>query len=130
MLSNNVTLIGNLGSDINLRQTAAGQTVGSVNLAVSRTYTPKNGEAVKETNWFRLTAWAQTAERMAKQAGRGTRLLVEGRLKSGSYEGKDGIKRDTVEVVVTSFTLLDRRTAEASAAPAASALATEAPVAF
>ena len=103
MLSNNVTLIGNLGSDIELRQLKSGQTVGNVNIAVTRTYTSKAGDTTKETSWFRLVVWAQQAERMAERLRKGDKVLVEGRLQSRSYEAKDGSKREIVEINVSSY---------------------------
>lgn len=103
MLTNNVTLIGNLGSDITMRLTKAEQTFGTVSLAVSRTYTDHQGDIVKDTQWFKLVGWGQIAERMHTRLGKGDRVLIEGRLSCKVYETKEGVKRDTVEIYVTSF---------------------------
>lgn len=110
MLRNSVTLIGNLGSDVELRTVGAEQTVARVSLASNRTYTNRAGDRVKDTHWFRLVAWGTQAERMAERLGRGAKVLVEGRLTTNSYE-RDGQRRETVEVVVTSFEQLARPSA-------------------
>lgn len=108
MLSNNVTLIGNLGSDIELRQTPAGQTYCKVNIAVTRVYTDRKKDVVKDTQWFRLIAWAKQAERMAAELSKGARVLIEGSLSTSSYTTKDGQKREVVEINVASFQKIAR----------------------
>ena len=118
MLFNNVTLIGNLGADIQLKQTSAGQTYGYVNIAQTRTYESRAGETVQETSWFRLKAWGKVAERMQRETAKGSRLLVEGKLASRTYE-KDGQTREIVEVVVQGFQRLERPAAKPAEAAAA-----------
>jgi len=114
MLSNSVTLIGNLGSDIQMRKTGAGQPYGNVNIAITRRYTARNGDTVKDTQWFRLVAWGRTAQRMEAELGTGDKILVEGRLNTRSYESKDGQQREIVEVNVAGFQKLQRPTANST----------------
>ena len=114
MLSNNVTLIGNLGSDIEVRQTPAGQNYCKVDIAVTRVYTDRNKDVVKDTQWFRLIAWARQAERMAADLSKGAKVLIEGSLSSSSYTTKDGQKREVVEINVASFQKVARKAVEAT----------------
>lgn len=107
MVYNATTLIGNLGSDIEVRTLPSGQKVTHVSLAQNRTYVDRNGDTHKDTSWFRLKAWGKQAERMADLLGKGSRVLVEGRLESRSYD-KDGATREIVEVVVLNFELIGR----------------------
>ena len=109
MLANHVTLIGNLGSDLRIRTTPAGQTVANVNLAVSRRYKASaTGEFVEETQWFPLVIWAERADRMAARVKCGDRVLVEGSLRRETYEGKDGVKRDLCSINVARYEKLAR----------------------
>ncbi|MFK8056000.1 MAG: single-stranded DNA-binding protein [Saprospiraceae bacterium] len=119
MISNNITLIGNLGSDIAVNEFANDKRVGRVNLAYSSSFTNKLGEREERTDWFNLTIWNKTCERMVTQVGKGSRVLVEGKLVTGSYQNKEGQKVNTVEVVVNSFQKIER-SEKASAAPAQS----------
>ena len=107
MVYNTTTLIGNLGSDIEVRTIPSGQKVVNVNLAQNRTYVDRNGDTHKDTSWFRLKAWGKQAERMADLLGKGSRVLVEGRLESRTYD-KDGVTREVVEVNVLNFELIGR----------------------
>ncbi len=126
MLSNSVTLIGNLGDDMQIRETTGGQTLGTVNIAINNTYTDRRGDTVKDTQWFRLVAWGKVAERMAKTLSKGDKVLIEGRLSANTYETKDGDKRTSVEVNVATSRKLDRPAAGQSASTPSNAQAEEA----
>ena len=108
MISNNITLIGNLGSDINVNEFATDKRVGKVGLAYSSSFTNKKGEREEKTDWFNLTIWNKTCERMAAQVGKGSRVLIEGRLTTNSYENKEGQQVKTVEIIVNSFQKIER----------------------
>lgn len=108
MISNNITLIGNLGSDIKVNEFASDKRVGKVGLAYSSMYTNKKGEREEKTDWFNLTIWNKTCERMAAQVGKGSRVLIEGRLTTNSYENKEGQQIKTVEIIVNSFQKIER----------------------
>ena len=130
MLSNSVTLTGNLGSDIELRQLPSGQTVGNVSIAVTRNYTSKAGETIQDTNWFRLVVWGQQADRMSREVGKGSRVIVEGRLTSRSYENKEGQRKDVTEIIVGAFRELARRPRTESATETLVGDQVEEPIAF
>lgn len=102
---NRVILVGNVGSDPDVRQTAAGTPVAHVSLATNRRFR-RNGELQERTDWHRLTFWAGAAETVETYLKRGTRLYVEGRLEYGSYE-RDGQSVPTTDVIVQEFVFLD-----------------------
>lgn len=77
---NKTIVVGHLGKNPEMRYTPSGQAVTSFSVAVSRQYTTGNGEQVKETTWFRASAWGKTAENCNKYLKKGSKVLVEGRL--------------------------------------------------
>jgi single-strand DNA-binding protein len=75
-----ITIIGNLGKDPEMRFTPSGQPVTSFSVASNRKYTNNSGEAVKETTWFRISAWGKLAETCNQYLKKGRLVYVEGRL--------------------------------------------------
>lgn len=102
---NRITLVGNVGSDPDIRRTAAGTPVAHLSLATNRRFR-RNGEDQERTDWHRLTFWARSAETVERYVRRGARLYVEGRLEYGSYE-RDGQSVPTADVIVHEFMFLD-----------------------
>lgn len=102
---NRVVLLGNAGSDPDVRETKAGTLVAHVSLATNRTFATDD-EVRRRTDWHRLTFWAKAAETAERYLRKGSRLYVEGRLEYGSYE-RDGVSIPTTDVVVEEFVLLD-----------------------
>ena len=119
---NQVTLMGNLTRDPELRQTPTGQNVTSFSLALNRSYKDASGEWQEATDYIDIVCWGPLAERVAQYLSKGRRCLVQGRLQSRSWE-QDGNKRSKVEVLANDVTFLDSRGAggdDSSDAPAAS----------
>ena len=110
---NKVMLIGNLGTDPEMRYTANGNAVTTFRMAVSRTYTGSDGERKEETEWFSVVAWNKLAETVSQYLQKGRSAYVEGRLQTRSWEGQDGQTRYRTEVVASTIQFLDR----AQAAP-------------
>ncbi len=106
---NKMMVIGNLGTDPEMRYTPNGNAVTSFRIAVSRSYTPKGGERRQETEWFRIVAWNQQAESCNQFLQKGKRVYVEGRLKSDTWEGRDGQTRFTNEIIADRVLFLDRK---------------------
>src|ERR1039458_9952569 len=106
---NQVTLMGNLTRDPELRQTPNGQNVCSFSLALNRSYKDQSGEWQEATDYVDIVAWAALAERVSQDLTKGRRCLVQGRLQSRSWE-QDGQKRNKVEVIASDVTFLDSRT--------------------
>jgi single-strand DNA-binding protein len=105
---NQVTLMGNLTRDPELRQTPTGQNVTSFSLALNRAYKSANGEWQEATDYIDCVCWGPLAERVAQYLSKGRRCLVQGRLQSRSWE-QDGNKRSKVEVLANDVTFLDSR---------------------
>lgn len=102
---NRVTLLGNLGAQPELRMTQSGQAVLNLRLATSETYLDKDKKRVERTEWHSVIIWGKRAEALAKILTKGSRILVEGRLQTTNFEGKDGSKRYKTEVVATELLL-------------------------
>ncbi|HKG57564.1 MAG TPA: single-stranded DNA-binding protein [Candidatus Limnocylindrales bacterium] len=116
-----VMIIGNLGSDPEMRYTPNGRAVTQFNVAVNQsTKNQQTGEWVEETDWFRVTIWGDRAERMAESLKKGNKVFVEGRFRTREFEGRDGQKRTALEITADSIVNLERRgrDEEGSFAPA------------
>ena len=105
---NRVLLMGNLTRDPELRYVPSGTAVTNFSLAVNRIYTSPSGEKKKETCFVRIVAWGRMAETCGEFLMKGSSVFVEGRLQSRSWEGSDGQKRNTIEVVANNIQFLDR----------------------
>ena len=102
---NQVTLMGNLTRDPELRTTPNGATVCSFSLALNRSYKNSEGNWTEATDYIDIVAWGPLGERMAQYLTKGRPALVSGRLQSRSWE-QDGQKRNKVEVVANDVTFL------------------------
>lgn len=103
-----VMIIGNLGRDPEMRYTATGKPVTSFTVAVNRNYSTPEGERKEETEWFRVTAWDRLAETCNEVLAKGRKVYVEGRLQTRTWEGQDGQKRTSIEIIASNMILLDR----------------------
>ena len=83
-----ILIAGHLGRDPEMRYTPAGQAVTNFNLAANRQYTDSGGQVVKETTWFRVSAWGKTAENCNQYLRKGSLVLVEGRLVMRPGDGR------------------------------------------
>lgn len=98
MASSNITVVGNLTRDPELRYTQSGKATVTVGLAVNRRY-QVNGEWQEQTSYMNVVAWDQLAENIAASLTKGSRVLVSGRLDVREYQGREGDKRTAVEIV-------------------------------
>ena len=110
---NQVTLMGNLTRDPELRDTPSGQSVTSFSLALNRSYKDSSGEWQEATDYVDIVAWGPLAERVSQYLSKGRRCLVQGRLQSRNWE-QDGQKRSKVEVLASDVTFLDSRNNDGS----------------
>lgn len=99
MAVNKAIIIGNLGSDPELRSTPGGNSVCNFNVATNEAWTGKDNEKHERTEWHRIVVWGKTAENCAKYLTKGRQVYVEGNLQTRSWEDKDGVKRYTTEIV-------------------------------
>ncbi|SFC46076.1 single-strand DNA-binding protein [Parapedobacter composti] len=105
---NKVILVGHLGKDPEIRHLEGNVTVASFPLATSEMYN-KDGRKVEQTEWHNIVMWRGLAEVAAKYLFKGKLVYVEGKLRTRTYEDKEGIRRYTTEIVAENFTLLGRR---------------------
>lgn len=104
---NRATLVGNLGGDPELRATASGQAVASWSLATSERYTDKDGQRQEVTEWHRIVAWGKSAELADRYLKKGSKCLVEGRIKTRKWTDRDGVERYTTEIIADRVVFLD-----------------------
>lgn len=106
---NKVILVGNLGQDPDVRYMANGNAVANVSLATSDSWKDKNtGEQQEKTEWHRVVFFNRLAEIVEQYVKKGSKLYVEGRLQTRSWE-QDGVKRYTTEIVASEMQMLDSR---------------------
>ena len=105
-LRNKVQLIGNLGTDIDLRKQKNGQTVARVPIATREVFKNKKGERIVEVQWHNLVAWGHTAEIMQILLSKGKEVAIQGKLNQHSYRDEEGKMRHFSEVIVSEFMLL------------------------
>ena len=99
-MSNNVTLIGNLVDDPELRFTPSGVALAKIRMAVNRRWRGKDGEWQEDTSFFNGTVWREQAESAAESLQKGARVIVTGRLEQRSWETDQGDKRSVVEIQI------------------------------
>lgn len=99
-MENNVTLIGNLVDDPELRFTPSGVAMAKVRFAVNRRWRGQDGEWQEQTSFFTGTVWREQAETVAESLQKGTRVIVSGRLEQRSWETDEGDKRSVVEIQI------------------------------
>jgi single-strand DNA-binding protein len=102
---NRVMLLGNLGADPELRMTSGGQAVLKLRLATSETYLDRNKVRQERTEWHSVVVWGKRGEALSKILSKGSRIFVEGGLRTSSYDDKEGKKRYKTEVVANNIIL-------------------------
>ncbi len=106
---NKVILVGNLGNDPEVRYMPNGNAVANVSLATSDSWKDKNtGEQQERTEWHRIVFFNRLAEIVGQYVKKGSKLYIEGRLQTRSWE-QDGVKRYTTEIVASEMQMLDSR---------------------
>jgi single-strand DNA-binding protein len=100
---NKVMLVGNLTRDPELRHTPNGKPVSSFGVATNRRWKNEAGELQEETEFHTVVVWGRLAEVIPQILKKGHRVFVEGRLRTRSWEGQDGAKRQRTEVVMENF---------------------------
>ncbi|MFZ0576076.1 MAG: single-stranded DNA-binding protein [Psychrobacillus psychrotolerans] len=109
---NRVVLVGRLTKDPELKYTTSGVAMARFTLAVNRTFTNQQGE--KEADFINCLVWRKQAENTANYLSKGSLCGVEGRIQTGSYEGQDGKRVYTTDVVADSVQFLEPRNGQAS----------------
>ena len=107
-LRNKVQLIGNVGTDPEIKTFEAGKKMARLVIATNENYTNDKGNRITDTQWHTVIAWGKTAEIIEKYVTKGKELAVEGKLTHRSYDDKNGEKRYITEVVVSDVLLFGK----------------------
>jgi single-strand DNA-binding protein len=105
---NKVILVGNLGSDPEVRTTPGGQRVANFRLATSRNWTGQDGQRQEKTEWHSIVLWGKQADIAERYLQKGKQVYLEGRLETRSWQDKDGQTRYKTEVICENFQMLGR----------------------
>jgi single-strand DNA-binding protein len=103
---NKAILIGNLGTEVELRSTSGGQNVANFRIATNRVYNDRSGQRQEQTEWHNIVAWARLAEICEQYLKKGDQVYIEGRIQTRSWEDQSGQQRWTTEVVAQEMTML------------------------
>jgi len=107
---NKVILVGNLGRDPEMRYTPNSIAVCSFSIATSETYKDKNsGERITQTEWHNIVLWRGLAETSEKYLRKGSKVYIEGKLKTRKWDDKQGITRYSTEIVADVMQMLDKK---------------------
>lgn len=121
MSVNKAILIGNLGSDPEVKNTTSGKTVASFSLATSERYKDKTtGETKSMTEWHNVVLWGSLADIAGKYLKKGSKIYLEGKIKTRSWD-KDGVKRYITEIIGDNLTMLGEKPQAAAQVVEASA---------
>lgn len=115
---NKVILLGNVGKDPEVRHLEGGGVVANFTLATSERFRDKSGLLQERTEWHNVVCWGPSADRAEKYVRKGTQLYVEGKIRTRSYDAKDGSKRYVTEIYVDVMQLLGKK-GDAPGVPAA-----------
>ena len=111
---NKVMLIGNVGKDPEVNFTPSGVKVAQFRMATSETWKDKDGAVQGQTDWHTIIAWRGLADVVERLVRRGSRLYVEGKIQSRSFDDRDGHKRYVTEIIAENLLLLDAKRPEQS----------------
>jgi single-strand DNA-binding protein len=103
---NKVILIGNLGANPEVKYLSNGTTVANFRMATTENWVNRSGEKTTMTEWHRIVAFGRLAEICGEYLNKGKQVYVEGRLRTRTWEDKDGNKRSTTEIVATRMQML------------------------
>lgn len=106
---NKVILVGNLGKDPEVRHLEGGAAVANFTLATTEVYKDKTGTRQEQTEWHNIVVWRGLAEVAEKYLKKGMTIYVEGKLRTRSWDDKEGNKRYTTEIVGDTFTILSKK---------------------
>ncbi len=124
---NKVILVGNLGKDPEIRAVGTDRKVASFSLATTESYKNKNGERVDQTEWHNIVFWGPIADVIERYLRKGSQIYVEGKIRTRSYDDKDGIKRYATEIIGDTMTMLGTKPGGSDAPVGSTSSSTAAP---
>ena len=105
---NKVTLIGNLGKGPEFQTLEGGVKVAKLSLATTETYKDEKGQSHSNTEWHTIVLWRSLADLAHNYLHKGSLVYIEGKLKTRSYDDKEGIKRYVTEIIAEQIIMLDK----------------------
>lgn len=114
---NKVILVGNLGADPELRYTSNGAPVATFRIATNETWINRDGQKEEKVEWHRIVAWGKLAEICGEYLHKGSQVYIEGRIRSRSWEDRDGNKRYITEIWATNMQMLGAPRRDMETAP-------------
>lgn len=115
---NKALLLGNVGKDPEVRTTASGQSVASFSLATSRRWKDRDGNKQEQTEWHNVVAWGKLADVVSKYVTKGSKLYIEGRIETQSWDDKaSGAKKYKTQIVAEFLTMLGDGRKDGGSAP-------------
>jgi single-strand DNA-binding protein len=114
---NKVILVGNLGKDPEVRHLENGASVANFPIATTESYKDRNGNRQETTEWHNIVLWRGLADIAEKYLRKGNQVYIEGKLRTRSWEDKEGNTRYTTEVIGDNLTMLGGRPSESSESP-------------
>jgi len=127
---NRVIIIGRLGRDPELRYTQSGTPVANMSLATDETYTDREGNRQKRTEWHKVVVWNRQAEMASNYLAKGRMALVEGSLQTNKWQDNQGQNRATTEIKALRVVFMDSQGDTTARAPEASGASSDDPFAF
>lgn len=109
MSVNKVILIGNLGADPEIKHLEGDRAVANIRLATNESYTDRSGQRVELTEWHQLEVWGNQAKVAEKYLRKGSKIYVEGRIRTEKWQDRDGNNRYTTRIRVDRFQMLDSK---------------------
>jgi len=106
---NKVILIGTVGGDPEVRNTAGGTAVTNFSVATNESFKDRDGNRQEQTEWHRVVVWAKLAEICGQLLKKGSRVYIEGKLHTRQFTDGDNIQRSITEIVANEVQLLDKR---------------------
>ncbi|MCE3280367.1 MAG: single-stranded DNA-binding protein [Bacteroidetes bacterium] len=106
---NKVILVGNLGKDPEIRHLEGGVAVANFTLATSEYYKDKSGNRIEQTEWHSIVVWRGLADVAEKYLKKGMTVYVEGKIRSRSWDDKEGVKHYKTEIVADALTILSKK---------------------
>ncbi|MCX7768320.1 MAG: single-stranded DNA-binding protein [Flavobacteriales bacterium] len=116
---NKVILVGNLGNDPDVRRLESGTPVAKIRIATTETYRNRNGERFETTEWHNVTLWRSLAELAERFLHKGSKVYVEGKLRSREFQDREGHRRRVTEIEAENIIIFDKRNSGRQAQAAA-----------
>lgn len=103
---NKVILLGNLGADPEIRHLESGSVVANISIATSEVYVNRNGDRTEHTEWHKVELWDKLAELCEKYLTKGRTVYIEGKIRTNTYQDKDGVTRYDKRIRATNMTFV------------------------